>query len=158
MPEQDIAELKITVDVEQERARPRVIAFIFFDFHNNTMEGKHNFLGVFDRIIVPEDKKRTTPLAFFLRTANTFDGPVQVTIFTANNKPTGGFGLSSPEKEKDGQALTQMQIIGAIEFDTPEAGNYWVDVSYMGQSIGGTRLTVELSKAEKVEEAEHSNG
>jgi hypothetical protein len=146
MPEQEIAEQKVGIDVDQERNRPRVVAFLFFDFYNRTVEGKHNFLGLFDRIIVPADKKRTTPLGFYLRTANTFDEPIQVTIYNASNKPTGGFGVSPQEKEKDGQKLTQMQLVGAIEFETPDAGNYWVDVSYGGQSIGGMRLTVELQE------------
>lgn len=149
MPDQETVEPQINVDVAQERDRPRVVAILFHDFHNLTQEGKHNFLGVFDQIIVPADKKRTTPLGFFLRLANTFDSIVEVAIFNPSNKQVGGFSFSAGEKEKDGKKLTQMQLGGAVEFDTPEEGDYWVNVSYQGQSIGGHRLRVELKESEK---------
>jgi len=137
-------EPEVYIDVVQERERPRLVATLFFDFSNQTVEGKHNLIGVFDRIFVSSDRKRTHSIGIYIKTAYTFDGQVQVAIFSPSNKPTGGFAFASATKEHDGKPLTQMQILGTVEFDTPEPGDYWFDVSYKGQSLGGVKLVVEF--------------
>ena len=144
MSESKKNELKINIDAEQERQKPRLVAILLFDFASQTNEGKQNILGIFDRVKVSVDKKRTPPIGFYLKTAHTFDDQIQVAILSPENQLVAGFFFGAPEKERDGKKLTQMQILGIVEFDTPMAGEYWIDVSYKEQSLGGFRLVVDF--------------
>jgi hypothetical protein len=148
MSDEITTEPQVNIDVAQEREKPRLLAILFFDFFNETSEGKINLLGIFDRIYVPPTKKRSPPVGLFIRFNYVLNGLVQIVFFSPNNKPTGGFAFSTDDIKDRKEGQNQLQIFVKTEFDTPEEGDYWIDVSYRGLSLGGCKLTVEFRDIE----------
>jgi len=114
---------------------------LFCDYVNQTVEGKVNLLGTFDRIFV--DKGASTPkFIIFLRTAETLDGELRLTIISPKEKAVAAlvFGGDAERKNPDYQ---QMQLITPMQFQVMEHGLYWFDLSYKDQSLGGVGLSLE---------------
>lgn len=149
---------KINIDVAQELEKPRLVSLLFYDFANRTGNGKLNILGVFDRIIVDAEKKRTRSFGMFIKTAETHEGIIRILILDPNRQLVAAldFGLAEKEFPKD-EKYHIAQASGAIEFDTPVEGLYWFDVSYNGKSLGGTALRVDFTISENKDASDTSN-
>lgn len=137
----------VNIDVAKERGTTRLISFLFFDYSNRTATNKLNLMGIFDRILVNQETKKTHPFGVFIRTAFTWDRPVNVTAFNPSGEPLAGFiyqidSAQFPQEKR----LSTTQVVFAFEFETPVEGRYWLDVSFDGQSIGGCDLLVEFRK------------
>ena len=148
---QETAEIpEANIEVAQEREKPRLISLLFYDFANRTANGKFNLSGIFDRIIVDAEKKRTRSFGMFIKTAETQEGVVRILILDPNGQVIAGldFGLAEKEYRKD-ESYHVAQASGGIEFETPVEGLYWSDVSYNGKSLGGTALQIDFGKSEK---------
>jgi hypothetical protein len=146
---EDTEALVKTVDAIKEREKPRLVSLLFFDFINETKDRKMNLIGVFDRVYVDPEVKRTHPFGIFCRVGHAFTDPLQVTIFDPSGELTGGLMFDFSKEDFDGQGYegkkpSQIQFMGQIQFNTATEGAYWFDVSYQGQSLGGTQLLVEF--------------
>lgn len=142
----EATELTVSINVDDERKKPRLLSILFCDYVNQTKEGKVNLLGSFDRIFV--DKGAATPkFIIFLRTAETLDGELKLTIISPKKKAVAAmvFGGDAERKSLDYQ---QMQLIAPMRFQVMEHGLYWLDLSYKDQSLGGVGLLVEPRPAE----------
>ncbi|PYP83507.1 MAG: hypothetical protein DMF61_23080 [Blastocatellia bacterium AA13] len=141
---------EVNVDTVQELEKPRLVSLLFYDFANRTANGKFNLSGIFDRILVDLNKKRTRSFGLFTKTAETHKGIIRILILDPNGKLVVAldFGMDATEFPPD-QKYHITQASGAIEFDTPIEGLYWFDVSYNGKSLGGTALQIEFATQEK---------
>jgi len=137
--------------VADEKAKPRLLALLFCDHINQTKGDKVNLIGVFDRIYVPPDDKRTPVIALFLRLAETLEGPITVSIFDPENKPALAFQIDgNPEqfalKDRPREYPKQIQAILPVQFTVSMEGLFWFDVSYHGKSLGGAGIPIEYLK------------
>jgi hypothetical protein len=126
MPEETVVEPRVIADLASKTREPRLVSFLFFDYANETTDRKVNLLGLFDRLYVDQETKRTVPVGIFVRTGNTFDSPVNVQIADPEGKVVGGFSfeVSRAQAEKTTK-IGQMQIMARIQFNTPVVGTYW---------------------------------
>lgn len=134
-------ELTVSINVAEERKKPRLLSILFCDYVNQTKEGKVNLLGTFDRVFV--DKGASTPkFVIFLRMAETLDAELKLTIISPKGKAVAAlvFGGDAERKNPDYQ---QMQLMAPMQFPVTEHGLYWFDLSYKDQSLGGVGLSVE---------------
>ncbi|HKG60657.1 MAG TPA: hypothetical protein VKB05_12935 [Pyrinomonadaceae bacterium] len=140
------------VNLSDERSKPRLLALLFCDYINQTKEEKTNLVGVFDRIYVHPDKKKTPRFALFIRFAEALDGPVTLTVFGPSGQPVFGaeFDANAAQfeavRERQPEYPRQVQAIVGLQFEAKTEGLYWFDVSYMSQSLGGAGLPVEFIK------------
>jgi len=140
------------IDLSDERSRPRLLALLFCDYINQTVEGKVNLAGVFDRIYVHPEKKRTPRFALFVRFAEALDSPVTLTVFGPEGDPVFGFQFDPnrsqfealPERRSD--YPKQIQAVLGMQFKAETEGVYWFDISFRSQSLGGAGLPVEFIK------------
>jgi hypothetical protein len=146
---------EVNIDVAQEREQPCLVSLLFFDYVNQTNNRKLNLIGVFDRVRVNPETKKTHPLGVFLRTGQTYDGDVTVKVFDPNGALVAGFTFQ-PNVPPE-QRSFQIQMLLRIEFETPVEGVYWFSVSYKEQTIGGAGLLVEFRKVEEAKD-EHTTG
>ena len=153
--EQKLERLKALVshvDLSQERSKPRLLALLFCDHINQTVDGKANLIGVFDRIFVHPEKKRTPRFALFVRFAETLNGPVVLTVFGPKGEPVFGFQFDANAAqfealpERRAEYPRQVQALLGMQFEAGTEGVYWFDISYMSQSLGGAGLPVEFIK------------
>ena len=140
------ATLKIgtPMKVSADAKKPRLVAILFFDFANQTETQKLNLNGIFDRVFVDINEKKTVPFGVFVRTARTLDSPVQVAIVSPKNKLAGGFRFTVNSADLGGKKPELIQFVGNVSFATPVEGLYWFDVSYEGKPLGGCYLQVEF--------------
>lgn len=134
----------IVIPANLDPEQPRLVAILFFDYSNQTEAGKLNLNGIFDRLFVDTKEKRTVPFGIFVRTAKTLDAPVQVAILTPKRKPTGGIAFSVNSADLGDQKPDMVQFLGNVQFDAPVEGNYWFDVSFRGERLGGCPLKIEF--------------
>lgn len=148
MSEEAVTQPETTIDVAAERQKPRLISILFYDFLNETKDGKPNVLGVFDRLFVDVNRKRTSAFGLYIRTAQTFAEPVKVFVFSPENTLTAGFSFSLDPKIYEELKPEMMQLKGAVAFDAPVEGMYWFVVSYQNMILGGTSLKIEFRDLE----------
>ncbi len=157
MADETVTDIAASFDIEATKAVARLSALLFFDYANQTGDGKVNLLGVFDRIFVDTDEKKTLPFGVFVRTHETLDSPVKVSVISPENKAVGNFQYELARKDvvlPEGQKFVMMQVMLQVHFDAPLEGSYWVDVSFQGQSLGGAPLTVAYRDLKKLKENE----
>ena len=145
---EEIARRQANIDLAKELKKPRLVSVLFCDFANQTVEGKLNLLGIFDRIFVDPELKKTPPVGFFVRTGGTFDGPVEITILDPNDQMVAVLSFAADDMSKTEGKHFQMQVVGKVQFPTSTEGLYWFDISYQGESLGGTGLQIEYRKLE----------
>jgi hypothetical protein len=138
----------VSIDVVKERAEPRVVALLFFDFSNITTEGKHNLLGVFDRVSLPGGQ-RNLAFGFFLRVANAVEGPLEVLMYGPDNIVGSSITLAPDVEAAKALRQRHVQAIGKLDVEFKAEGNFWFGVTYQGKVIGGNRLVVEFQPEEK---------
>lgn len=140
-------------DLDTEKARPRLVSLLFFDYANETADRKLNLAGVFDRLFVDTETKKSVPIGVFVRVAEAYDSPVFVNIVSPEKKAVGGFAFSVSRKdvkEKIGDKFAMFQILARVEFETPVEGTYWFNVAFDGNSLGGCPLVVEFRNFKEV--------
>ena len=138
-------DIDLSIDIAKEREKPRLVAILFYDNGNQTDDRKITLAGMFDRLFVDLSEKKTVPFGIFVRTAKTFDAPVRVAIVSPDNKVVGGFTFTTYSKDAPkGEKPNMTQLVGRVRFNAPVEGDYWFDVSFNGQSLGGCPLKVEF--------------
>lgn len=158
MVEDTAAIPEVDIDVAQEREKPRLVSLLFYDFANRTGNGKFNLSGIFDRIIVDAEKKRTRSFGMFIKTAETHKGIIRILILDPNGHLIAALDFGLAEKESLSEEKYHVtQAAGGIEFDTPIEGLYWFDVSYNGKSLGGTALQVDFAISENKDGSDAGN-
>ena len=139
MPSEAI-ELTVNINVAEERNKPRLLSILFCDYVNQTVEGKVNLLGTFDRIFA--DKGASTPkFIIFLRMAETLDGELRLTIISPKEKAVAALVFGGDAERRN--PYQQMQLIAPMQFQVAEHGLYWFDLSYKDQTLGGVGLSIE---------------
>jgi len=126
-----------------EREKPRLLSLLLCGFSNFTIDKKVNLLGVFDRIYVPPENKRTPVFTLFVRTAEAIEEPLAVTLFTPDNKLGMAFQFGGEPQVYTPGLPAQVQLAIGIQFIAEVQGPYWFDISYKGISLGGAGLVVE---------------
>ncbi len=137
------------IDVAVERQKPRLLSILFCDFASLTLEKKVNLLGVFDRIFVHPETKRTPVFTLFVRTAETIDERLTVSLFQPNGKLSLGFHFGGENETYTPNLPAQIQLMVGLQFTAEMEGAYWFDVSYKHVSLGGAGLVVEYRKDQK---------
>jgi hypothetical protein len=140
------------INLSDEKLKPRLLALLFCDYMNRTDEGKINLIGIFDRIYVHPEKKKTPRFGLYIRFAEALDGPVTLTVFEPMGQPVFGlqFDPNVPQFEADPERRSeyprQIQSILVMQFEAKIEGVYWFDISYRSQSLGGASLPIEFIK------------
>ncbi|MCI0490085.1 MAG: hypothetical protein L0229_26120 [Blastocatellia bacterium] len=137
-----------TIDVAQVRKEPRLIAFLFCNYVNVTGNGKPNLLGIFDRIFVDPDKKKTANFIMFVKMAEV-SGPTEIRIFNPLGELVAGALLEPNVRQTTSDEIIFAQAIVHISLETEEEGIYWFDILYQGHSLGGTGLEVRFKQREE---------
>ena len=159
MPDNEQIEPPVGIEPSKAKNEPSLVSLLFFNFINETKEGKVNLLGVFDRIYVDPETKVSLPFGVFVRVANAFGAPVRCDAFTPDNSFVGGLMLLAEEgfKLPDGRKPIQIQIAGHMKLTTPVEGTYWFVVSYKEKVLGACPLLVEYKDLKELE-SEHTRG
>lgn len=146
MPEQQLA-TGINIDVSQEKKKPRLLCLLFCDYTNLTKDDKPNLIGVFDRIFVDPEKRKTPQFVVFVRVAevmNAFD----ITGFGPDEQPALQIkSVPRPQAYTDGLPR-QVQTAIVLQFEVKDEGVFWFDISYEGVSLGGAGLTIQFRETE----------
>jgi hypothetical protein len=144
-----VAEIPVSIDIETELQKPRLISLLFCDFVNETDDKKANVLGVFDRVYVHPDNNITPRFWLFLRTAETHKGRVNTTIIAPDNKTIEQLAsYYTDEPVIASEIPVNLQGVIPIQFMARIEGVYWFDISYEGESLGGAGLVVEFRETE----------
>ncbi|HEV2880577.1 MAG TPA: hypothetical protein VGX24_04660 [Pyrinomonadaceae bacterium] len=149
MPEQlPIAGTK-PIDIEKERATPRLVSLLFCDFWNQAEDGKINLIGIFDRIYVHSKGRLTPYFVLFIRSVDTIEESLKVRVFAPDDSPVVGIDFD----DFDASVFTpnlpaNVQSILKIRFPVESQGVYWFNVFYKGESLGGAGLVVEYRETE----------
>lgn len=141
------AEYQPKVNVALERKKPRLVALLFCHFFSLDAEGRSNANGCFDRIFADPATNQTGQFILVVRTYETRQGGLTVTILNPKNKAIAAVVFDPPSKVPSDKPM-HVQAYGPINFAVESEGVYWVDVSYKGKSLGGDSLTIEYRKPE----------
>jgi Family of unknown function (DUF6941) len=145
------------IDLPKGRVRPRLLSLLFCDFANRTDDHKLNLIGVFDRIYVHPDIRKSPPFILYGRSAQTFEDALWVRVFDPDNEPQVEIKFDPPSKEqiqtlreaqveRDPDDPDQFQFYIPIQMTFKKKGTYWFDVSYRNFSLGGAGLVVRIRK------------
>lgn len=146
---------QISIVASEELKKPRLEAILFCEYASRTDKGTLVLGSCFDRFLFEKDENKvTTPFYLLVKTGETTQGELQIAIIDPNNTVILAFSLSVGEKEFLPDYPASVQFLERIQFPVPVEGNYWIDVSYQGKSLGGTPLIVEFDK-EEVKQHEH---
>ena len=149
MSEQIEATPRSNIDIAKERQKPRLISILFCDFANQTSDGKTNLLGIFDSIYVHPVIRDTPTFVLFIRTAETYSAALDITLIAPNNDivlTVKSSGIESKRVKTD--LPVNIQTIVRFQFKAIIEGVYWFDVTYMGESLGGSGLPVMFRETE----------
>jgi hypothetical protein len=149
MSEDQLTIPEITIDVEQGREKPHLISLLFYDYSNRTETGKFNILGIFDRLSVDIEKKRTHSFGMFVKVAQLTEGIIRVVIFDPNGQMIAVLDFELPDEYPKEEKYQVAQAAGTLEFDTAVEGLYWFDVFHNHQSLGGAGLQIAFKSSEK---------
>lgn len=136
------------LDTAKEREKPRVLSILFCDFANFTIDKKVNLLGIFDRIFVHPEQKKTPVFTLFIRTAETIEERLNVTLFDPKGAPRLAFQFGGEQQTYTPNLPAQIQLVIGVQFTAEMEGAYWFDVAYKEKSIGGAGLAVEYRVVE----------
>ncbi len=148
---------EVNTDVEKEREKPRLVSLLFYDYSNKTETGKFNILGVFDRLSVDIEKKRTHSFGMFVKVAQLTEGIIRVFTLEPNGKIIAVLDFGLPDEYPKDEKYHIAQAAGTLEFDTPVEGLYWFDVLHNNKSLGGTGLQIDFKPSEKKDGNNTSN-
>ncbi|MBI3649821.1 MAG: hypothetical protein HY231_02095 [Acidobacteria bacterium] len=149
MAEEELTISELSTDVETEREKPRLVSLLFYDFSNRTETGKFNLLGVFDRLSVELEKKRTHAFGMFVKVAQVSGGIIRVFIREPDREIIAALDFAIPDEYPGEESYHVAQAVGTLEFDTPVEGLYWFEVFHNTQALGGAGLQIAFKSAEK---------
>ena len=150
MPEQTpLADTK-PVDVQKERAKPRLASILFCDYWNQTEDGKTNLMGIFDRIYVHSKGRLTPNFVLFIRSVNTIEESLKVRVFAPDGSPAVGIDFDAFDASVFTPNLpANVQSTLNLRFPVESEGVYWFNVFYKGESLGGAGLVIEYRQTEE---------
>lgn len=131
------------IDVEQERKRPRLEVLLFCHYAALDKQGKGTFAGTFDRLFVDPAVKQSGTFYLVVRTGETRTGKITVSIISPKDELLGNL-FYEPQVDRPPDEPSHIQFIEGMGFQADEEGIYWFDVSFNGESLGGTSLTVKF--------------
>ena len=138
---EDVAMLaSVNIDVAKERSKPRLEALLLADYASITASGKPDICGIFDQFSVDPEKKSTGYFYLYIRTAETLEGEIHIAVIDPNGKALAVAVTESSSGSKTRQK--RLSLLQRLTLDATEEGEYWIDVSYMGQSLGGGSFDV----------------
>ena len=137
------------------REQPRLVALLFADWFNRTDEGKYNLSGIFVRIRTSPTNPHTPRFALYMRLENV-DPTVPIHLKVIG--PNGDVGidgtvvpsaaeLAAVEPIRD--EVAELQAAAWLQFIPPIAGQYWFEISYRGEVLGGAMLSIDFHDLEK---------
>ena len=147
------------IDIEARFAEPRLVAMLFCDHANVTKENKYNLIGTFDRVSVrpsADDTPNTPPFFLYLRVRATVDS-LTLRVYQPDGSLVATALLAAVERVGSARETHFMQMAQRLQFEVPVPGDYWLEVIYRGQPLGGATMTVEYleGKDETAEEGEN---
>ena len=139
------------IDLSGGRARPRLLSILFCDFASRTDDKKVNLLGIFDRIYVHPDLRKSPPFVVYARTAETFEDQLWLRVFDPDDEPAIEIRFDPPkevivDESLPANAPKQIQIVIPVQLVFRKTGTYWFDLSYRNFSLGGAGLVVDFRK------------
>lgn len=146
-PEQ-VKQYAASFDLKKERQQPRLLSILFCDFASFTLDKKVNLLGIFDRVFVHPERKKTPVFTLFVRTAETTNERLAVTLFQPDGKAGLAFQFGGEHNVFTPNLPAQVQLLIGVQFVAEVEGPYWFDVAYKGKSLGGAGLVVEYREVE----------
>lgn len=156
MSEENTFVPKVTINVAEERKKPRLEAILFCEYASKTTTDTPVFAGCFDRLFFSKGKERVTSSFYlYVQTGETRSGDLQIAIFSPDDKLHLAISFDMGEgREYLPDYPVQAKVLQRIQFPVPIEGNYWFDVSCNGESLGGRALIIEFEK-EGAEKNEH---
>jgi hypothetical protein len=154
--EDTIMKPDISIDIEKERIKPRLVALLFCEYGNTSSDGKLNISGIFDRIhIEPNHKHR---FFMFIQVAETFS-MLELQLFRPDGKIDGG-ALLQPlvEKECNPTNINYLQALIRFDLEVTQEGIYWYRVLHKGEDLGGNGIKVEFKKNKQTPENGENHG
>lgn len=149
---------KVSINVAEERKKPRLEAILFSEYATRTDKGTYVFGGCFNRLLFSKAEKRvTSKIYLYVQTGETRGSHLQIAVFSPNDELLMAIQFDLERHEYLPEYPAQLQILQLIQFPVAVEGNYWFDVSCDGNSLGGQVLIVEFEK-EEVHEDEHKSG
>ena len=139
----------VRLNLPEQRKKPRLLSLLFCDFANFTLDKKINLLGIFDRIYVPPNNTKTPVFTLYVRTAETVEERLIVTLFDPDGKVGMAFQFGGEQLTYTPGLPAQVQLAIGVQFAADKQGPYWFDVSYKGVSLGGAGLVVEHRSMEE---------
>lgn len=150
---------KVSINVAEERKKPRLEAMLFVEYATRTDKGTYIFAGGFSRLFFSKAEKRVTSKFYlYVQTGETRCGDLQIAIFNPNDELHLAIKFDIKEHEFSPKYPVQIHLLQIIQFPVPVEGNYWFDVSCDGKSLGGQALIVEFEKEEEAQKDEHESG
>lgn len=142
-----IAKYQPKIDPVVELTKPRLVALLFCMFQSKDVENRNNLLGCFGRVFADPATKQTGQFILFLRTCETREKGLVVSVLDPSNKAIAAIVIDKPNEMPTDRPM-HLEFFAPINFTATVEGQYWFDVSYKGKSIGGEALAVEFSKPE----------
>jgi hypothetical protein len=145
---------KVSINVAEERKKPRLVAILFCEYATQTATETPVFAGCFDRLYFSKGEAKVTSLFYlYVQTGETRQGDLQIAIFSPNDELHMAISFDMGEgREYSPGYPVQAKVLQKIRFPVPFEGNYWFDVSCNGQSLGGRALIIEFEKEEAKED------
>lgn len=129
------------IDAEIERKKPRLEVLLFCHYASLDKKEKGVFVGCFDRLFVNPETKQSGTFAIVARLGEARKGRIVISILNPANVLIGNI-FADVDVDRPLDEPTHVQVVETISFEAKEPGVYWIDVSYNGESLGGTSLTV----------------
>lgn len=152
MPTQKKDKRKTGTDRSAVIGRPRLEALLFCDWANETAEHKHNLIGSFDHVYVDAEERMTPAFWIYVKvgliqpdvlTLHVYDPTGTLSVdasFTLHDVPAVGDDM---KVQGDTTTFKKVQIVNRIQFRALMEGEYWFDVSFKGERLGGAPLSIE---------------
>jgi hypothetical protein len=143
------------LDIPATRKQARLLSLLFCDFANRTGDDKVNLLGIFDRVYVHPEIRKSPPFVLYARAAEAFEDSLWVRVFDPDNQPLVevrfDVNLAPPRLEHEEGWPKQIQFLLPIQLTLKKEGVYWFDIAYRDFSLGGAGLVVKFRKIEEGE-------
>ena len=143
-----------TVDIDaliRKRKDPRLEAIVFADYAVVGRDGKTTVAAIFDRVFADPEKRKTGRFFLYIKTAETMDAPVGITISDPKGRLVATATGSVDSSAFEGEPPTGVAMIVPFSLRLgPQGidGPYWFEVFYKEQSLGGSVLNVAFRKQE----------
>lgn len=121
---------------------PRLLAFLLCDHANTTDDGKPNIIGVFDRLVVPKVPGPTANFFFYLRTAETIGGDLEIIHERPGGQVVKTMRIATPSPENEDERPVLMNGQGRMTLTVHEEGVHWFVVRFDNRELGRVPVNV----------------